>query len=98
MNLLGRRADQIRLRIARGRELLARTRSVKRVSAELGFADQSHFGRHSERRRALRRLSTSVALRDVQGLTLGACETTAALAVCTKSLVSARCQPVTTMR
>lgn len=37
---------QIRLRIARARELLARARVVKRVSAELGFADQSHFGRH----------------------------------------------------
>ena len=37
---------QIRLRIARARELLARALAVKRVSAELGFADQSHFGRH----------------------------------------------------
>jgi AraC-like DNA-binding protein len=37
---------QIRLRIARARELLARAVAVKRVSAELGFSDQSHFGRH----------------------------------------------------
>jgi AraC-like DNA-binding protein len=37
---------QIRLRIARARELLARALAVKRVSAELGFSDQSHFGRH----------------------------------------------------
>ena len=40
---------QIRLRIARARELLARALAVKRVSAELGFADQSHFGRHFRR-------------------------------------------------
>ena len=39
-------AYQIRLRIARARELLARALTVKCVSAELGFADQSHFGRH----------------------------------------------------
>jgi AraC-like DNA-binding protein len=39
-------AYQIRLRIARARELLATALAVKRVSAELGFADQSHFGRH----------------------------------------------------
>lgn len=39
-------AYQIRLRIARARELLARTLAVKHVSAELGFSDQSHFGRH----------------------------------------------------
>jgi AraC-like DNA-binding protein len=37
---------QIRLRIARARELLARALPVKHVSVELGFADQSHFGRH----------------------------------------------------
>lgn len=37
---------QIRLRIARARELLAGALPVKHVSVELGFTDQSHFGRH----------------------------------------------------
>ena len=39
-------AYQVRVRIARARELLAAGAAVKQVSAELGFADQSHFGRH----------------------------------------------------
>lgn len=39
-------AYQVRVRIARARELLAAGAVVKQVSAELGFADQSHFGRH----------------------------------------------------
>jgi AraC-like DNA-binding protein len=39
-------AFQIGLRMARARALLSAGMSVTRVSAELGFADQSHFGRH----------------------------------------------------
>jgi transcriptional regulator GlxA family with amidase domain len=39
-------AYQVRVRIARARELLASGVAVKQVSTELGFADQSHFGRH----------------------------------------------------
>jgi AraC-like DNA-binding protein len=39
-------AFQIGLRIARARVLLSAGMPVTRVSAELGFADQSHFGRH----------------------------------------------------
>jgi AraC-like DNA-binding protein len=39
-------AFQIRLRIARAQRLLAAGIPVAQLSAELGFADQSHFGRH----------------------------------------------------
>ena len=44
---------QLRARIARARELLAKDVALKRVSAELGFADQSHFGRHFRKLTAL---------------------------------------------
>jgi transcriptional regulator GlxA family with amidase domain len=43
----------LRARIARARELLAKNVAVKQVSAELGFADQSHFGRHFRKLTAL---------------------------------------------
>lgn len=36
----------IRSRIVRAREMLCRGVPVKTVAAELGFSDQSHFGRH----------------------------------------------------
>ena len=39
-------AFQIRLRIARAQRLLTAGIPVVQVSAELGFVDQSHFGRH----------------------------------------------------
>jgi AraC-like DNA-binding protein len=44
---------QLRARIARARELLAKGAAVKLVSAELGFADQSHFGRYFRKITAL---------------------------------------------
>jgi AraC-like DNA-binding protein len=44
---------QLRARIARARELLAKGVAVKLVSAELGFADQSHFGRYFRKVTAL---------------------------------------------
>jgi AraC-like DNA-binding protein len=46
-------AYQLRARIARARELLAEGVAVKLVSVELGFADQSHFGRYFRRITAL---------------------------------------------
>jgi AraC-like DNA-binding protein len=46
-------AYQLRARIAQARELLARGVAVQMVSAELGFADQSHFGRHFRKVTAL---------------------------------------------
>jgi AraC-like DNA-binding protein len=46
-------AYQLRARISQARELLARGVAVKLVSVELGFADQSHFGRHFRRITAL---------------------------------------------
>jgi AraC-type DNA-binding domain-containing proteins len=38
-------AYQNQLRVARGKELLARGEPISRVAAEVGFADQSHFTR-----------------------------------------------------
>jgi AraC-like DNA-binding protein len=46
-------AYQLRARIAQARELLAKGVAVKQVSVELGFADQSHFGRYFRRVTAL---------------------------------------------
>jgi AraC-like DNA-binding protein len=46
-------AYQLRARIAQARELLAKGVAVKLVSVELGFADQSHFGRYFRRITAL---------------------------------------------
>jgi AraC-like DNA-binding protein len=39
-------AYQIHVRIEKARELLGRGASPASVAAEIGFADQSHFGRH----------------------------------------------------